>query len=145
MTRPAALQAGPSNWSEFVFQCHQPWQGVIIDPVMATVGLSEAAARGAGHDVVTARVRFPETGRAITMDVQHGVMKLVADRGTGEILGCQLLGPRADDLVHIVSSIMYFRGTAAQMLEMPWYHPTLSEVLLSLARDVENQRGRPRA
>ena len=70
------------------------------------------------------------------MDVQHGVWKLVAHAETGEILGTQILGPRADDLVHVVSAVMHFRGTGRDLLAMPWYHPTLSEVLLSLARGV---------
>jgi pyruvate/2-oxoglutarate dehydrogenase complex dihydrolipoamide dehydrogenase (E3) component len=117
---------------------------VFYDPPMATVGMNEAAARAAGHEVVCASARFAETGRAITMDVQHGAWKLVADRRSGEILGAQLFGPRADDLAHLVSTLMYFRGTAAQVLAMPWYHPTLSEVLLGLAREIEAAR-RPSA
>jgi dihydrolipoamide dehydrogenase len=73
------------------------------------------------------------------MDVGHGAAVLVAGRRTGEIHGAQILGPRADDLIHVLSGIMYYRGTAAQMLEMPWYHPTISEVLLTLARDLQSQ------
>lgn len=112
---------------------------VFSDPPLAALGLNEAEARKQGLDVVTASLKFPETGRAITMDVEHGAAKLVADAKTGEILGAQLLGPRADDVIHVLAGIMYYRGTAAQMLEMPWYHPTISEVLLSLARDVQKQ------
>lgn len=113
---------------------------IFFDPPLATVGLSELDARKHALEVVTASARFPETGRAITMDVQHGLLKLVADRQSGEILGAQILGPRADDMIHTISTLMYFHGTAQQMLEMPWYHPTLSEVLLQLARDIETQR-----
>lgn len=113
---------------------------VFTDPPLATVGMNEVEARAAGHDPVVARERMPETGRAITMDVQAGAMVLVAERTTGEILGAQILGPRADDIIHSISAVMYYRGTAAQMLEMPWYHPTLSEVFLSLARGIESQR-----
>jgi len=109
---------------------------IFTDPPLSTLGLTEAAAREAGHDPVVSLIRFPETGRAITMDVSHGISKLVADRRTGELLGAQLLGPRADDLIHILSVHMYHRGTAAQLLEMPWYHPTLAEVLLSQAREL---------
>ena len=80
--------------------------------------------------------KFAETGRAITMDVQHGVWKLVAHGETGEILGSQILGPRADDIVHVVSTAMFYRGTVHDLLEMPWYHPTVTEVLISLAREL---------
>jgi pyruvate/2-oxoglutarate dehydrogenase complex dihydrolipoamide dehydrogenase (E3) component len=110
---------------------------VFTDPPMARIGLSEREARAQGLEVVTAEARFPSTGRAITMDVEHGVWKLVADARTGELLGSQILGPRADDVVHVVSTAMHFRGTARDLLAMPWYHPTLTEVLLSLARDID--------
>ncbi len=112
---------------------------VFTDPPMAQIGLSEQEARAAGREVVTAQARFAETGRAITMDVRHGAWKLVADAATGELLGSQILGPRADDLVHVVSAAMHYRGTAADLLEMPWYHPTLTEVLQGLAREIASQ------
>ena len=56
------------------------------------------------------RARFPETGRAITMGARHGVWKLFADRQSGEILGSAILGPRADDLIHLISQMMYYHG-----------------------------------
>jgi pyruvate/2-oxoglutarate dehydrogenase complex dihydrolipoamide dehydrogenase (E3) component len=120
-------------------------QVVFTDPPLAVLGLTEPRARQKGRAIVTALIRFPETGRAITMDVQHGLCKLVADIKTGEILGAQILGPRADDLIHTIAVLMGGRGTAADMLSLPWYHPTLSEVFLSLARGIELERGAPRS
>ncbi len=114
---------------------------VFTDPPMAQVGMNEEEARAAGHDPVVASARYAETGRAITQDVAHGACVLVAERSNGELLGAQLLGPRADDIVHEISAILYYRGTAAQMLEMPWYHPTVSEVFLSLAREIAHEVG----
>lgn len=114
---------------------------VFTDPPLATLGVTEEEAKATGLDVVAAEARFPETGRAITMDVAHGVMRLVATADRGEIVGAQILGPRADDLIHAVSPVMFYRGTAADMLAMPWYHPTLSEVLLSLAREIAGKVG----
>lgn len=114
---------------------------VFTDPPMASVGMTELEARAAGLDVITAVERWPETGRAITMDVQHGCWKLIARRDTGELVGSQILGPRADDIIHTVAAILHYRGTTADMLQMPWYHPTLTEVGLSLARGIERQRG----
>ena len=109
---------------------------VFTDPPLATVGLTEEQAQAEGINCVVAEARFAQTGRAITMDVAHGVMRLVATADDGEILGAQILGPRADDIIHAVSAVMYYRGTAKDMLAMPWYHPTLSEVLLGLAREI---------
>jgi len=108
---------------------------VFTDPALALLGMTEATAREQGIDVLQAEAHFPETGRAITMDVKHGVLNLVTST-KGEILGAQILGPRADDMIHVLSGIMYYHGKVQDMLEMPWYHPTLSEVLLGLAREI---------
>ncbi|MFQ5700839.1 MAG: dihydrolipoyl dehydrogenase family protein [Acidobacteriota bacterium] len=113
---------------------------VFTDPPLATLGLTETQARDKGIPVIPAHVFFPETGRAITQDVRYGLCKFVAEADRGEILGAQILGPRADDLVHTLAALMHYRGTAADMLAMPWYHPTLSEVFLSLAREIEGKR-----
>jgi pyruvate/2-oxoglutarate dehydrogenase complex dihydrolipoamide dehydrogenase (E3) component len=110
---------------------------VFTDPPLATVGLTETQAQAEGINTIVAEARFAQTGRAITMDVAHGVIQLVANADRGEIIGAQILGPRADDIIHAVSAVMYYRGTAKDMLEMPWYHPTLSEVLLGLAREIQ--------
>jgi len=115
-------------------------QVVFTDPPLATLGLTEARAAAGGRSVVTSLIHFPETGRAITQDVRHGLCKLVADAGRGEILGAQILGPRADDLIHTLAAIMRYHGTAADMLSLPWYHPTMSEVFLTLARGIEDGR-----
>jgi len=109
---------------------------VFTDPPLATIGMTEAEAIAAGLPVLTASENLAQTGRAITMDVQHGVWKLVAHAETGEVLGSQILGPRADDIIHTISALMYYHGTVQQMLEMPWYHPTLTEVAIGLARSI---------
>ena len=113
---------------------------IFTDPPYAQVGLSERDARDAGLDIVVGRERFAETGRAIVMEVRYGLWKLVADRKSGEILGSSILGPRADDLIHQIATLMHYRGKVGDIFDLPWYHPTLSEVILNLARDIENQR-----
>ena len=110
------------------------------DPPFARVGMTEAEAHEAGADAIVGVARFAETGRAITMGARHGIWKLLADRDSGEILGSTILGPRADDLIHVIATLMHFRGKISDIHDLPWYHPTLSEVLLNLARDIERQR-----
>lgn len=114
---------------------------VFTDPPLASVGVTESEARAEGIPVETASARFAQTGRAITMDVQHGVWKLVVSKADGTILGSQILGPRADDIAHVISTAMYYRGTVHDLLKMPWYHPTVTEVLLSLARELAAKTG----
>ena len=72
--------------------------------------------------------------------VPQYLWKLVVDRESGEILGSSIIGPRADDLIHEVSILMHFRARIGDVFELPWYHPTVSEVFLNLARDIEKQR-----
>jgi pyruvate/2-oxoglutarate dehydrogenase complex dihydrolipoamide dehydrogenase (E3) component len=112
---------------------------IFTDPPFAHVGFTESEARLGGWDLVAGRARLAETGRAITMSVDHGIWKLYACRSSGEILGSSILGPRADDLVHLIATLMHYRAGVDQILELPWYHPTLSEVMLNVARDAMGQ------
>jgi hypothetical protein len=73
------------------------------------------------------------------MGTRHGLWKLLADPSSGEILGSSILGPRADDLIHLISMAMHYRATSEQICALPWYHPTLSEVILNLGRDIAGQ------
>jgi len=119
-------------------------QVFFTDPPYAQVGLTEMKAREAGLDVVVGEARLAETGRAITMETRHGVWRLVADRAGGAILGSSILGPRADDLVHLVALLMRYGAKAGEIPDLPWYHPTLSEVVLDLARSVTSRIDAPR-
>ncbi len=112
---------------------------IFTDPPFAQVGLSEPEARQQGLDIAVGLARFPQTGRAITMDTLHGLWKLIADRRSGEILGSTILGPRADDLIHLVAVMMRYRGKVQDVDSLPWYHPTLSEVMIDLARGMTRE------
>ena len=112
---------------------------IFTDPPYATVGLNQTTATRQGRDVVVGRAAFPETGRAITMNARYGLWNLLVDPSSGEILGSSILGPRADDLIHLISMAMHYRSTAAEMCALPWYHPTLSEVFLNVGRDIARQ------
>lgn len=116
-------------------------EAIFSDPPFAHVGLQPVEARAQGREVVIGRARFAETGRAITMGVKHGLWSLLVDPQSREILGSTILGPRADDLVHLVMLLMHRRARVDEILELPWYHPTLSEVILSVARDALRQLG----
>ncbi len=111
---------------------------IFSDPPFATVGMNEVELKAAGRRFITGSARFPETGRAITMGTTHGVWKLFADPENGRILGSSILGPRADDLIHLVAQMMFYDGTFEDIAAMPWYHPTLSEVMLNLLRTLRS-------
>ncbi len=112
---------------------------VFSDPPFAQVGLTEPELQQSKRPYVKGIARFPETGRAITMNAEHGVWKMFADPETCRILGASILGPRADDLIHIISTLMHKDGCVQDILQLPWYHPTLSEVILNVARELGSQ------
>lgn len=112
---------------------------IFTDPPYAEIGLSEMEATLREQPVIVGKVAFPTTGRAITMESEFGWWKMQADPCTGEILGAAILGPRADDLIHEIALLMRFRGTVDDVLDAPWYHPTVSEAILDVARDLKRQ------
>lgn len=118
-----------------------PLMALFTHPPYAECGRTEHEARAAGLDVVGASKEWSSQGRGIVMDTEPGTsfVKLVAERPSSRIVGCQILGPRADDLVHVVSTAMALGGTARDLVGMPWYHPTLSEAFIELARDLVRQ------
>ncbi len=119
---------------------------IFSDPPLASVGRNGMELEAAGKKYVTGSARFPETGRAITMGVEHGIWRMYADAATGEILGSVILGPNADDIIHVISTLLFYRGKAQDILNgMPWYHPTVTEVILNLAREIVSKLEDPDA
>lgn len=104
------------------------------------IGLSETAAKKRGLSVMTATREFKNIGLGILKRQEYGLWKLVADKKTGRILGSQVMGPdSAGELVQILVPIIANQNTAADIINMTWYHPTYAEILLSLARDITSQ------
>ena len=109
------------------------------DPEIASIGLTERAAREAKLDVVAAAYPFNDHGKSLIMGATDGFVKLVARAGgpkRGEIVGAQVIGPHASDLIHEMVPLMHFRGTAADLAAMPHYHPTLSEIWTYPAEEI---------
>jgi len=101
---------------------------VFTEPQVAVAGLSEAEARDQGIDYATATHPFDDHGKSLVMGESEGFVKLMADRKSGEIIGGSVTGPHASDLIHEIVVAMAFHATAAQLANVPHYHPTLSEI-----------------
>jgi len=110
--------------------------GIFTDPEVATVGLSEAEARAAGREIGVASYPFNDHGKSIVRGETHGLVKMIADAGSGEILGASVVGPEAVEIIHEVVVAMHFHSTAAEFLKIPHYHPTLSEIWTYPAEDL---------
>jgi pyruvate/2-oxoglutarate dehydrogenase complex dihydrolipoamide dehydrogenase (E3) component len=102
---------------------------VFTDPQLATIGWSEAALAAKGAAFVTASHPFDDHGKSILMEAKYGQVKVIADRRTGRILGAEIVGKDAGELIHCFSTPIAMRATVHDMLRAPWYHPTLSEIV----------------
>ncbi len=102
--------------------------GVFTEPQVASTGMNEAAAAASGRPWRAASYPFNDHGKSMVMGATDGFVKMIADTETGEILGASVVGPEATELIHEVTVAMYFRSTVRQFLEIPFYHPTLSEI-----------------
>ncbi len=97
------------------------------DPELASVGLTESAARSAGVDVAVGRSRFATSGRAATMGEQAGFVKVVLEVGSGVIRGVQIAGLGASDLIGAACLAVETACRAEDVMRTISPHPTLSE------------------
>ena len=102
--------------------------GSFTDPEYAQVGLTEAQARKA-HDVVVAVVRFDETTRTIIDGRTSGFCKLIADRATGTILGCHVVGERAVEIVQVVAIAIAAGLKVEELAQIPLSFPTYAGIV----------------
>jgi pyruvate/2-oxoglutarate dehydrogenase complex dihydrolipoamide dehydrogenase (E3) component len=106
------------------------------DPEIASVGLTEQEAKAKGIDYIAASYPFNDHGKAMIGGHEFGFVKLIAEKTRGEILGAEIIGPHASDLIHELIAVMYYRGTAQQLATMPHYHPTLAEIVTYPAEEI---------
>ncbi len=114
---------------------------VFTDPQVAVLGLNEVRAKADKIPYLAASYPFADHGKALCLGATQGFAKLLAAPQTGEILGAQIVGPEAGELIHELIAVMYYRGTAADLLRMPHYHPTLAEIVTYPAESIVGQLG----
>jgi len=102
---------------------------VYTHPEVAGVGLGEDAAKAAGRAVNIGRFNFAANGRAIAADVADGYVKIIADAKTDKILGAQILGANAGELISEIVTHMEYGGSAEDLGRTIHAHPTMSEAL----------------
>jgi len=105
-------------------------------PGIGWVGLTEAAVRASGADVAVAVVDLATNARAVAIGGRDGYLKLIADAGTGEILGVHVVGPDAAEIVAVAGTAMQTELTVDDLAAtVPW-HPSITESLVEAARQV---------
>ena len=105
-------------------------------PEVASVGLSEKKAREAGYDVVVGKFPFAALGRAQTFGSTEGMVKLVADRKYGEVLGMHIIGPSASDLIPEGVLALNLEATLEDVANAIHAHPTLGEGAMEAALEL---------
>ena len=106
------------------------------DPEIASVGLTETEAMAQGIDFLSASYPFNDHGKAMIGGHEFGFVKLLAEKSRGEIIGAEIIGPCASDLIHELIAIMHYRGTVQELAVMPHYHPTLAEIVTYPAEEL---------
>ncbi len=102
---------------------------VFTDPQLATIGALERELDERGVKYVTASYPFNDHGKSILMEANYGYVKVIAEPKRGRILGAEIVGKDAGELIHAFSTPLAMRATVRDMLRAPWYHPTLAEII----------------
>ena len=106
-------------------------------PQVASVGLTEAAAKAAGYDVKVGKLKLGAVGGATVYEDKDGLVKLVVDAKYGEILGAHIVGNRACDMIAELVATMALEGGYQELARIVHPHPTISEAILDAARAVD--------
>jgi dihydrolipoamide dehydrogenase len=102
---------------------------IYTDPEIASVGMGEDAAKAAGIKVKVGKFNFAANGRAIAADAVDGFVKIIADAESDKILGAQILGHNAGELISEVVTHMEYGGSAEDLGRTIHAHPTMSEAV----------------
>ncbi|MEB0137271.1 dihydrolipoyl dehydrogenase [Actimicrobium sp. CCC2.4] len=110
---------------------------VFCDPQIALVGqrYSDLVAQ----KYAVGSVAFADQGRSRVMRQNRGLLRLYAERGSGRLLGAEMVGPRAEHLSHLLAWACQSRMTVTQMLDMPFYHPVIEEGIRTALRRLQDQ------
>jgi len=99
------------------------------DPPLGRVGMTERAARAAGHTTRVGTRPMTRVARAIEKGETSGFMKMVVDAESGQMLGAAILGVGGDEAIHAVLEIMYARAPYATLQRSVPIHPTVAELI----------------
>lgn len=102
---------------------------VFTDPQLATIGVLESELDDKGVAYLVASYPFNDHGKSILMDANYGYVKVIAEPKRGRILGAEIVGRDAGELIHAFSGPLAMKATVFDLLRAPWYHPTLAEIV----------------
>ena len=106
-------------------------------PQVASVGLTQAQAEEAGHEIKVGKQKISGEGAGTVYEDKDGLVKLVVEAKYGEILGAHIVGNRACDMIAELVAVMEIEGGYQELSRTVHPHPTVSEAVLDAARAVD--------
>jgi len=98
-------------------------------PQVASVGMTEKAAKASGREVKVGRFPFIGNGKAIALGEPEGLVKTIFDAKTGELLGAHMIGAEVTELIQGYGIARTLESTEAELMQSVFPHPTLSEMM----------------
>ncbi len=112
---------------------------IYCEPEVATVGLTEAQARERGIEVKVGKFPFRAIGKSVAVNQTEGFVKIVASKEYSEVLGAQIIGHHATDLISEIVLGRTLETTTAEIGKTPHPHPTLTEAIMEAALAAEGE------
>ncbi len=112
---------------------------IFTHPEIASVGLNEKTAKNKGMDIKVRKFLFSAIGKSHILGETEGFIKLVTDTKTDRILGAQIIGPHATELIAEISVCVQFGITSEKLASVIHAHPTLSEIICEVSEAVHNK------
>ncbi len=109
---------------------------IFTQPEVAAVGVSQEAAKEGGREIKVGKFPFSALGKAWAIDDTEGMVKIITDASSGEILGIHIIGPKASDLIGEAAVAMKMEATAEDIAETIHAHPTLTEAIMEASHSV---------
>jgi dihydrolipoamide dehydrogenase len=112
-------------------------RGVYTTPEVASVGMTEQEAKDKYGELEIGRFPFVGCGKALVINETEGLIKIIADKKYGEVLGVSILGPHATDLINEAALAIKMEATFEEIAHTIHAHPTIAESMMEAALDVD--------
>ena len=118
-----------------------PWfpYGIYSVPEISTCGMSEEETQSRGIPYEVGIARFRETSRGHIMGLEHGMLKILFSLKTRRVLGVQIVGEGATELIHIAQAVLNLKGTVDYFVQNTFNYPTLAEAYKIAGLDAFNR------
>ncbi len=114
-----------------------PAYALYIDPPLGRAGLTNEEVRKTGRPALVGKMPMAKIKRAIEKGETQGLMKIVVDAETREILGAAVLGPGGDEIIHSILDVMYAKAPYTLIQRAVHIHPTVSELIPTMLSELQ--------